>query len=451
MNTLVNSYAVSPSSGDVHGSGPMQWTPRMPQDRFADIPILADVTEETRSDSNADSEDDLDADVQRERDSLSARKRDRATVESSHAATAAIASDTPTELPAQTGSGAGKDNSTSARFSKTACEESVTAESPGGEQKKKADLAGQHGKDGQHTQVVGGVARKNGGIETPVAGPSAPKGNRTTPPHILDAPSPKGLSRKQSPSLAASPKSEARLRGLGSENQPQAGPKRGSASGNLNPAMEALLSRGRETQPGGQKSGVSAPTGSSACFVSQPVAAGPHTVVGTAAYGSVDGGAGESVFQSVGDQILDSLKASMAQGDRQVLIRLQPPELGTILVRFREQGQGLDGTLQVDRTDTRREIEQALPEVVRSLQDAGIGIRRLDVTDSDSPGQDLGRGQSQQDGSSGHRDAGQDRDSLGTSFTPRSPVAANSSVDSRQGPDIQRATEMPRGRIDLLL
>jgi flagellar hook-length control protein FliK len=141
----------------------------------------------------------------------------------------------------------------------------------------------------------------------------------------------------------------------------------------------------------------------------------------------------------------------MAQGDRQVLIRLQPPELGTVLVRFREHGEGLDGTLKVDRTDTRREIEQALPEVVRSLQDAGVGIRRLDVTDSDSSGQDLGRGQSQQDGSSGHRDAGQDRDSLWTSFTPRSPAAADSSVDSRQVPDIQRATEMPRGRIDMLL
>jgi flagellar hook-length control protein FliK len=141
----------------------------------------------------------------------------------------------------------------------------------------------------------------------------------------------------------------------------------------------------------------------------------------------------------------------MAQGDGQVLIRLQPPELGTVVVRFREQGERLDGTLQVERADTRREIEQALPEVVRSLQEAGIGIRRLDVTDGDPPGQDLGRGQPQQDRSSGHRDSGQDRDHLWTSSTPWSPAAADFSVDSQQTPDIQGSTEMPRGRIDMLL
>jgi flagellar hook-length control protein FliK len=141
----------------------------------------------------------------------------------------------------------------------------------------------------------------------------------------------------------------------------------------------------------------------------------------------------------------------MAQGDGQVLIRLQPPELGTVVVRFREQGERLDGTLQVERADTRREIEQALPEVVRSLQEAGIGIRRLDVTDGDPPGQDLGRGQPQQDRSSGHRDSGQDRDHLWASSTPWSPAAADFSVDSQQTPDIQGSTEMPRGRIDMLL
>ncbi|MCL5279179.1 MAG: flagellar hook-length control protein FliK [Planctomycetes bacterium] len=141
----------------------------------------------------------------------------------------------------------------------------------------------------------------------------------------------------------------------------------------------------------------------------------------------------------------------MAQGDRQVLIRLQPPELGMVLVRFREQGQSLDGTLRVERTDTRREIERVLPEVVRSLQDAGIGLRRLDVTGNEAPEQDLGRGQPRQDGSAAQDDAGQDRDSPWTSSTPRPWASADALADSRRVQDVQNSITMPQGRINMLL
>jgi flagellar hook-length control protein FliK len=452
MNALANSDAVSPSHGDVRGDGLMQRTPKRPQDRFADTFILADAKEETRSNSNAADEADLGTGLQCEQRTLNARKRaGRSTEDSSHAGAAVIASDKPTELSVQTKRGVGKGDSTSARFSQTPCEELVATESPDAGHKKRAAILSQHGKNEQHTHIVGSVARKNGGFGALLAGPSALKENLLATSHALDEPSRKALSRRQSPVFEVSPKSEGRLRGAGSENQPRAGFKRGSASGSPNHTLEALLSRGKETQPGSHKSGASAATQPSACSVSQPAAAGPHTSAATAIREIAEGGVSEGVSQSVGEQILDSLKASMAQGDRQVLIRLQPPELGMVLVRFREQGERLDGTLQVDRTDTRREIEQALPEVVRSLQEAGIGIRRLDVTDADPSGQDLGGGQPQQDGSSGHRHAGQDRDHLWTSSTPWSAAAADFSVDSQQTPNIQGSTEMPRGRIDMFL
>jgi flagellar hook-length control protein FliK len=452
MDTLANSYAVSPSNGDVRGDE-LKWrTGKGPQDRFADIPILADATEKTQSDNNAFDEADLGTELRCEQGNLSAHKHaGRSTPDDSQAATAAVALDKPTELSVQTKRDVGKGDSASARFSKTPCEEVVAVESASAGQKKQAAILGRDGKNGQYTQIMGGVVRKNGGFGAPPAEPSAQKESLPDTAHTLDEHARKVLSRKQSSAFEASPKSEGRPRGPGAESEPRVGSRRGSAPGCQNSSMGALLSRGRETQPGSHKGGASVPMEPGACLVSQPASAGSHTSVGTAIHEIVDGGARASVSQSVGEQILDSLKASMTQGDRQVLIRLQPPELGMVLVRFREQGELLDGMLQVDRTDTRREIEQALPEVVRSLQDAGIGIRRLDVTDGDSPGQDLGRGQSQQDGSSGYRDAGQDRDHLWASFTPWSPAAVDSSVDSQQVLDIQGATEMPRGRIDMLL
>jgi flagellar hook-length control protein FliK len=175
-----------------------------------------------------------------------------------------------------------------------------------------------------------------------------------------------------------------------------------------------------------------------------------HNSIGAASLESATVYMSESASASVGEQILDSLKASMAQGDGQILIRLQPPELGMVLVRFREQGQELDGTLRVDRSDTRHEIAQALPDVLRSLQEAGIGIRRLEVTHGDSPGQDLGQGQLPQEGSSGRPDAGQDQGHLWTASTSWPSAAADFAAEAQVMPDVPGSAALPWGRIDML-
>ena len=452
MNALVNSCDVSSSSGDVRGEEPTWRTGKRPQDRFADIPILAGAEEKTQSDNNTADEADLGTDMQCEQGTLSARKRaGRSTPDDTYAATAPVALDGSPELSVQTKIGTGKGDFTLARFPKTPCEQAVAVESPGAGQKKHVAIRSRDGKDGQSAQTMNSVSRKNGGFCTPQAGSPARKGNLLDTLHTPNEPSRKALSRKQSSAFEALPKSDGRLQGLGAENQGRVSCRRGSASGSQNTSMEALMSRGRDAQPSGHKSGASVPTEPGAYFASQPAAAGPHVSIGATTYQSADVGASEGVSQSVGEQILDSLKASMVQGDGRVLIRLQPPELGMVLVRLREQGEHLEGTLQVDRAETRRQIEQALPEVVRSLQDAGIGIRRLDVTDGDSTGPDLGEGQPQQHGSSGYRDAGQDRDHLWAAFTPWSPAAADSSADPRPAREVQGTTDVPRGRIDMLL
>lgn len=104
-----------------------------------------------------------------------------------------------------------------------------------------------------------------------------------------------------------------------------------------------------------------------------------------------------SAVQDVGDQILSSIHASIARADKQVQIRLDPPELGSVLVRVQELGDQIRGMIEVARDETRREIEQALPQVLRGLQEAGVQVRRLEVVVSDQPDRGLGREQFQQD------------------------------------------------------
>ena len=91
------------------------------------------------------------------------------------------------------------------------------------------------------------------------------------------------------------------------------------------------------------------------------------------------------VSADIGKQILESVHSSMSQQglDRQITVRLHPPELGKVLVKFQEQDSQITGILEVSKTQTRLEIEQALPQITRNLTDSGIQIKRLEVVLSD--------------------------------------------------------------------
>jgi len=98
------------------------------------------------------------------------------------------------------------------------------------------------------------------------------------------------------------------------------------------------------------------------------------------------------VSADIGKQILESIHSRLPQqgADRQITIHLNPPELGKVFIKFQEQNGELTGFLEVSRTQTRLEIEHALPQIIRNLADCGIQIRRLDVALSD-------QGRSEQD------------------------------------------------------
>ena len=83
----------------------------------------------------------------------------------------------------------------------------------------------------------------------------------------------------------------------------------------------------------------------------------------------------------IGKQILESVQKSISQQstDHQITVRLNPPELGKVLIRFQQQDAELTGLMEVNKTQTRLEIEQSLPQIIRNLADCGIHIKRLEV------------------------------------------------------------------------
>jgi len=84
-------------------------------------------------------------------------------------------------------------------------------------------------------------------------------------------------------------------------------------------------------------------------------------------------------FTSVSEQLQESIHTSLRQGDQQLTIRLNPPELGRVFIKFQGKGDQITGLLEVDRAQTRYEIEQALPQIIRNLAECGVQIKRLEV------------------------------------------------------------------------
>jgi len=85
------------------------------------------------------------------------------------------------------------------------------------------------------------------------------------------------------------------------------------------------------------------------------------------------------VMNDPAGQIRQSIQSSIAEGRSQVTIRLNPPELGRVTVRFEENAGQITALVEVAKAQIRAEIQQALPEVLRNLQEAGVQIRRIDL------------------------------------------------------------------------
>lgn len=82
---------------------------------------------------------------------------------------------------------------------------------------------------------------------------------------------------------------------------------------------------------------------------------------------------------TVGPQIQESVAGSYRPGMQQIVIRLDPPDLGRVTIRFVEQRDGITGVLHVDKADTKYDIQQALPGIIQNLQNSDIQIRKLEV------------------------------------------------------------------------
>jgi flagellar hook-length control protein FliK len=128
----------------------------------------------------------------------------------------------------------------------------------------------------------------------------------------------------------------------------------------------------------------------------QPSPAAAKTNAGNAAADPLGAG--------IKEQVQESVFSSLQQGRNEITIRLNPPNLGKVFIKFQEEAGELTGLLEVSKHQTRIEIQQALPEIIRNLQEAGINVKRLEVELADQSGHHADREALLQDGSPDSRD-----------------------------------------------
>ncbi len=85
------------------------------------------------------------------------------------------------------------------------------------------------------------------------------------------------------------------------------------------------------------------------------------------------------VSTNISKQIQESIHSSLRQGEQQITIRLDPPELGKVSIKFHEQDGQIVGLLEVSKAQTRTEIQQALPQIIQNLVENGVQVKRLEV------------------------------------------------------------------------
>ena len=126
----------------------------------------------------------------------------------------------------------------------------------------------------------------------------------------------------------------------------------------------------------------------------QPNAAEPAPAVGAFAKvaSNIDNG------PNVSEQIQDSIQSSIRLDRQQIVIRLDPPELGKVTIKFIENSDQITGVLHVDKPQTRDQIQQALPEIIQSLTESGVQVKKIEVVLSNQQEQHTAKDQSSDSG-----------------------------------------------------
>jgi len=141
------------------------------------------------------------------------------------------------------------------------------------------------------------------------------------------------------------------------------------------------------------------------------------------------------------EQIAGQLRALGSQPGQQIIVRLNPPEMGAVRVTLREEGERIHGVLEVENSQTLTQLQREAPALINRLADSGIELARLDVSLTGAPDRSPTGGFDSLfgDGASGRHEGGSYGSGRGDGFD---------SPDEPQASETTEAEAMLRGYVD---
>lgn len=88
--------------------------------------------------------------------------------------------------------------------------------------------------------------------------------------------------------------------------------------------------------------------------------------------------------------------AAQRNADR-ITVRLDPPDMGRIEIKFQQTNGVVVGVIEADKVQTRDEIANSVPEIIRALNDSGVAIKKVEVVLTDREQQNTERQDQTQD------------------------------------------------------
>ncbi|MGR3311281.1 MAG: flagellar hook-length control protein FliK [Candidatus Brocadiales bacterium] len=87
----------------------------------------------------------------------------------------------------------------------------------------------------------------------------------------------------------------------------------------------------------------------------------------------------EPHYNNVLDQIAQKIRVHLREGKWDLNLKLEPPELGLIKLKFSVKGNRLEANIKVENLNVLHAIERDIPRLKDSISSAGIDVGRLDV------------------------------------------------------------------------
>ncbi|MDD5134950.1 MAG: flagellar hook-length control protein FliK [Phycisphaerae bacterium] len=87
----------------------------------------------------------------------------------------------------------------------------------------------------------------------------------------------------------------------------------------------------------------------------------------------------QAASKEISRQVADSISSAANNDTKQITIRLNPPELGRVVIKVSQQNSHIDAVLEASRPETKEQLQQAFSQVAKNLADSGITLRQFEV------------------------------------------------------------------------